>query len=241
MASQTHVLILIDTNRIFDEFIDKIICKLTKEGYVQHHVFKQDKTGAEAWVKSLNQMKKRVPGKDSKTEHSDAGTRGATTRGVRFCPPFTTGHPKRFHLPTSQKKKAKYLLVDWFSAAGYEAPAVIFVTDDLNRLKNATYCQRAKAKLTIYIAKDPRRRYKHLSRGQYLQFLFFKRIFLPLAVVALLAVIPGIYGLYYGGRQCQYGDYNACVVFASSLFCIAILFLFCLFRLLCFSMNMPSF
>ena len=66
MASQTHVLILIDTNRIFDEFIDKIICKLTKEGYVQHHVFKQDKTGAEAWVKSLNQMKKECQEKRAK-------------------------------------------------------------------------------------------------------------------------------------------------------------------------------
>ena len=144
MANQSHVLILIDTNRIFDEFIDKIIHKLKKDGYfqlVQHHVFKQDKTGAEAWVKSLNQMKKRVPGKESKKE-----------------------------------QKAKYLLVDWLSAAGYEAPAVIFVTDDLNRLKNATYCQRAKAKLTIYIAKDPRRRYKHLSRGRLFMVLRGKNV-----------------------------------------------------------------
>ena len=105
MASQTHVLILIDTNRIFDEFIDKIICKLTKEGYVQHHVFKQDKTGAEAWVKSLNQMKKRVPGKESKTEHSDAGTRGATTRGVRFCPPLPLATPNVFTFRHHRKRK----------------------------------------------------------------------------------------------------------------------------------------
>ena len=141
MASQTQVLILIDTNRIFDEFIDLIVRKLKKGGYVQHHVFKQDKTGAEAWVKSLNQMKKRVPGKESKTE-----------------------------------QKAKYLLVDWLSAAGYEAPAVILVTDDFNRLKNATYCQRAKAKLTIYIAKDPRRKYSHLSRGRLFMVLRGKNV-----------------------------------------------------------------
>ena len=66
MASQTHVLILIDTNRIFDEFIDQIVRKLKKGGYVQHHVFKQDKTGAEAWVKSLNQMKKECQEKRAK-------------------------------------------------------------------------------------------------------------------------------------------------------------------------------
>ena len=141
MANETHVLILIDTNRVFDEFIDKMVLKLKKDGYVQHHVFKQDRTGAEAWVKYLNQMKKTVPGKESKKE-----------------------------------QKAKYLLVDWLSAAGYEAPAVIFVTDDLNRLEYATYCQRAKAKLTIYIANNPRGSYEHLSRCQYLD-VIAKRIF----------------------------------------------------------------
>ena len=72
MANQSHVLILIDTNRVFDEFIDKIVGQLTNEGYIQHHVFKQDTTGAEAWVKSLNQMNKRVSGKESKTEQNTA-------------------------------------------------------------------------------------------------------------------------------------------------------------------------
>ena len=58
MANETHVLILIDTNRIFDEFIDKMIAKLPKDTtYVQHHVFKQDTTGAEAWIKDINLMK----------------------------------------------------------------------------------------------------------------------------------------------------------------------------------------
>mgnify|MGYP001292962807 CR=1 FL=1 len=57
MANETHVLILIDTNRIFDEFIDKMIAKLPKDSYVQHHVFKQDTIGAEAWIKDVNLMK----------------------------------------------------------------------------------------------------------------------------------------------------------------------------------------
>ena len=57
MANETHVLILIDTNRIFDEFIDKMIAKLPKDSYVQHHVFKQDKIGAEAWIKDIKLMK----------------------------------------------------------------------------------------------------------------------------------------------------------------------------------------
>ena len=97
------------------------------------------------------------------------------------------------------EQKAKYLLVDWLSAAGYEAPAVILVTDDFNRLKNATYCQRAKAKLTIYIAKDPRRKYRHLSRAQYLKHLNSrsKAHWVVLAIAAILAVIGAIiYGLY---------------------------------------------
>jgi hypothetical protein len=58
MANETHVLILIDTNRIFDEFINKMIAKLPKDSYVQHHSFKQDKTGAEDWIKDINLMKK---------------------------------------------------------------------------------------------------------------------------------------------------------------------------------------
>ena len=58
MANETHVLILIDTNRIFDEFIDKMIAELPKDtSYVQHHVFKQDTIGAEAWIKDVNLMK----------------------------------------------------------------------------------------------------------------------------------------------------------------------------------------
>jgi hypothetical protein len=30
----------------------------SKDSYVQHHVFKQDKTGAEDWIKDINLMKK---------------------------------------------------------------------------------------------------------------------------------------------------------------------------------------
>ena len=99
----------------------------------------------------------------------------------------------------TNRSAVKYLFVDWLSAAGYEAPAVIFVTDDFNRHKNATYCQRAKAKLTIYIAKDPRRKYRHLSRAQYLKHLNSrsKAHWVVLAIAAILAVIGAIiYGLY---------------------------------------------
>ena len=44
----------------------------------------------------------------------------------------------------------KYLIGDWFSTAGFEAPAVIFITKYQDAANNATFCQRAKAKLVIY-------------------------------------------------------------------------------------------
>ena len=44
----------------------------------------------------------------------------------------------------------KYLIGDWFSSAGFEAPAVIFITKYQDAANNATFCQRAKAKLVIY-------------------------------------------------------------------------------------------
>ena len=63
----------------------------------------------------------------------------------------------RAHQPQIKKIKAScgeqkinYLIGDWFSTAGYEVPAVIFVTKDVNDHRNATFCQRAKAKLVIY-------------------------------------------------------------------------------------------
>ena len=53
---------------------------------------------------------------------------------------------------SSGEQKKKYLIGDWYSSAGYEVPAVIFVTRYPNDPRNATYCQRAKAKLVIYHA-----------------------------------------------------------------------------------------
>ena len=68
----------------------------------------------------------------------------------------------RSHQPQIKKniascgiQKKKYLIGNWFSSAGYEVPAVIFVTKDLNDPSNATFCQRAKAKLVIYHAPMP--------------------------------------------------------------------------------------
>ena len=68
----------------------------------------------------------------------------------------------RSHQPQIKKNNAscgeqrkKYLIGNWLSSAGYEVPAVIFVTKDLEDPSNATFCQRAKAKLVIYHAPMP--------------------------------------------------------------------------------------
>ena len=45
--------------------------------------------------------------------------------------------------------KKKYLIADWGTALGFEAPAVIVVIDKDNPVM-PTYCQRAKAKLVVY-------------------------------------------------------------------------------------------
>ena len=60
----------------------------------------------------------------------------------------------RAHLSKASRgeQKKKYLIGDWYSSAGYEVPAVIYVTRYPNDPRNATYCQRAKAKLVIYHA-----------------------------------------------------------------------------------------
>ena len=60
-------------------------------------------------------------------------------------------------LSKTKKPSKKFLICDWPSAAGYEATAVIFVTEDKGGLGShsdssgyATNCLRAKAKLVIY-------------------------------------------------------------------------------------------
>ena len=60
------------------------------------------------------------------------------------------GRQKNFLVRQNGKKNPKYLLSDWYSTAGYEASAVIFVVKNLNEARNSTFCQRAKAKLVIY-------------------------------------------------------------------------------------------
>jgi hypothetical protein len=46
----------------------------------------------------------------------------------------------------------KFLISDWYTATGFEAPAVIIVTDVQipNHPMFATHCMRAKAKLVVY-------------------------------------------------------------------------------------------
>ena len=45
----------------------------------------------------------------------------------------------------------KFLISDWYTAAGFEAPAVIIVTDEKieNHPRFATHCMRAKSKLVV--------------------------------------------------------------------------------------------
>ena len=44
----------------------------------------------------------------------------------------------------------KFLIGDWVTTAGYEVPALIFLTNDITNANHATHVQRAKAKLIIY-------------------------------------------------------------------------------------------
>merc|ERR1712200_152621 len=50
----------------------------------------------------------------------------------------------------AMNEKFKFLIGDWRTTAGYEVPAVIYVTDKLKRKNMATCVQRAKAKLIMY-------------------------------------------------------------------------------------------
>ena len=52
----------------------------------------------------------------------------------------------------SHDRRFKFLIGDWNSTAGYEFPAIIFVTDAINQPHHPTCLQRAKAKLIIYEA-----------------------------------------------------------------------------------------
>ena len=68
---------------------------------------------------------------------------------------WVRAHPPQIKKNTpscGDEQKKKYLIGDWYSSAGYEVPAVIYVPFLLDDPLNATYCQRAKAKLVIYYA-----------------------------------------------------------------------------------------
>ena len=54
-----------------------------------------------------------------------------------------------------QKDMRKYLITCWGMAAGYEAPAVVFVTKDMDDVWNTTHCLRAKARLVVYHIQPP--------------------------------------------------------------------------------------
>merc|ERR1712228_209666 len=88
---------------------------------------KQDNDGACAWVK----------------EHLNHQQQSGMKKGQVVEEAMGSGN---------SKEKKKYLIADWHSSVGFEFPAVIFVTRDLNDDRNATFCQRAKAKLVIYHA-----------------------------------------------------------------------------------------
>ena len=131
MATEIQVLILVDTKNISGNNIDKMASKLPEGSWIQHHRNKQDNTDACAWVKAhlhyyyQTEMKKR---------------KAMVVEEIRR---------------RSSKENKKYLIAGWYTSAGFEFPAVIWVTkkssirhDD----RTATYCQRAKAKLVIYHA-----------------------------------------------------------------------------------------
>ena len=87
-----------------------------------------------------NMIKRNLPG-DSFIEHHEKARNNEKAKDwvkVHLCK------------TTAVKNKEKYMICDWHSAAGYEAPAVILVTKSLDDLRNATFCQRAQAKLIIY-------------------------------------------------------------------------------------------
>lgn len=126
MAAERQVLILVDTG-IFSNESDsnRLTSKLPQASWIMHNEYKQDNAGASAWVKAhLNNQQQQQTG--MKNKHATE------------C--------------ENSNENKKYLIADWFASAGFEFPAVIFVTTELNTDMNAYFCQRTKAKLVIYHA-----------------------------------------------------------------------------------------
>ena len=127
MDSENQVLILINyrisffSPSIYKNVYSKIMNKLEKDSFIVHPAV--DKYD------------------NCEPKNEEAG------KWVRAHPPQI----KKNMASCGGEQKKKYLIGDWYSSAGYEVPAVIFVTEFLNDPTNATYCQRAKAKLVIYI------------------------------------------------------------------------------------------
>ena len=134
MASESQVLILINHGGISDSYshykivYSKIMNKLEKDSYIVHPAF--DKDG------------------DDEPQNEEAG------KWVRAHPAQIKKNMASF----GGEQKKKYLIGNWHSSAGYEVPAVIYVANkELDDPRNATYCQRAKAKLVIYNAPNATR------------------------------------------------------------------------------------
>jgi len=127
MASESQVLILINSgysyfSSPYKNVYPKIMNKLEKDSYIVHPAVDKDDS---------YEPQNEEPGK------------------------WVRGHPlqiKKNMTSCGGEQKKKYLIGNWHSSAGYEVPAVIFVTPNLDDPQNATYCQRAKAKLVKYHA-----------------------------------------------------------------------------------------
>ena len=128
MASESQVLILIANYSYApsagDLLYSQIVNKLEKDSYIVHPAYEDAYLDLHFYP-----------------QNEEAG------KWVRSHQPQI----KKNQASCGEQKK-KYLIGNWFSSAGYEVPAVIFVTRDLDDPSNATFCQRAKAKLVIYHA-----------------------------------------------------------------------------------------
>ena len=94
--------------------------------------------------KTHKEIAGRLP-KKSYTEH----------HGYKYdnnCAAAWVEHHLTRHEDDITNENFRFLIGDWQSAAGYEVPAVIFVTKEMTYSNMPTHVQRAKAKLVIYHA-----------------------------------------------------------------------------------------
>ena len=125
MASESQVLILINSRVHYNnnsQLYSQLMAKLEKNCFILRPAYTNDKYDK---IEPLNK---------------EAG------KWVRAHSPQI----KNNMASCDGEQKKKYLIGNWHSAAGYEVPAVIYVTDCLADTSNATFCLRAKGKLVIY-------------------------------------------------------------------------------------------